>query len=36
LESDDFAAVVQKLEEIECEAQQLIEPASKLINNYMR
>jgi hypothetical protein len=35
-ESNDYAAVVQKLEDIEGEAHDLIESASKLIKNYMR
>lgn len=35
-ESNDYAAVVQKLEDIEREVHALIEPASKLIRNYVR
>jgi len=35
-ESNDFAAVVQKLEEIKGEARELIEPTLQLINNYQR
>jgi hypothetical protein len=35
-ESNDFTGVVQKLEDIEREAHDLIEAASKLIKNYVR